>query len=113
MDSRTRTVAKAEGKLGIMCVGLGAVASTFIAGVELARQPREAVWVPLQLATIRLGKRTDERAPLMPAISPVPPRAARRSGVRRVDPVPDDAYWSCSDRRVRQARACRADPRIP
>ena len=37
-DQNARTIAPAEGKLGVLCVGLGAVASTFIAGVELARR---------------------------------------------------------------------------
>src|SRR5574340_362244 len=57
-------IADAEGKLGIVLVGLGAVSSTFIAGVELLRK---GVGQPIgsltQLGTIRLGKRTDKRAP--------------------------------------------------
>jgi myo-inositol-1-phosphate synthase len=34
----TPTIAPAEGTLGVVCVGLGAVATTFIAGVELIRR---------------------------------------------------------------------------
>jgi myo-inositol-1-phosphate synthase len=61
----TRTeVEKAEGKLGVLLVGLGAVSSTFIAGVELLKK---GVGKPIgsltQLGTIRLGKRTDKRTP--------------------------------------------------
>jgi myo-inositol-1-phosphate synthase len=57
-------VGKAEGKLGVLLVGLGAVSSTFIAGVELLKK---GVGKPIgsltQLGTIRLGKRTDKRTP--------------------------------------------------
>ena len=60
------SVPKADGKLGVMCVGLGAVASTFIAGVELTRKGLAKPYGSLtQLATIRLGKRTDNTTPLI------------------------------------------------
>src|ERR1700748_13957 len=54
----------AEGKLGILIPGLGAVATTLIAGVEAVRkgisQPFGSV---TQMGTIRLGKRTENRRP--------------------------------------------------
>ena len=54
-----RAVKPAKGKLGILSVGLGAVATTFIAGVELARKGKaRPVGSLTQMATIRLGKRT-------------------------------------------------------
>jgi myo-inositol-1-phosphate synthase len=57
-------VSPAEGKLGILMPGLGAVATTFIAGVEAIKkdlaQPFGSV---TQMGTIRLGKRTEERQP--------------------------------------------------
>src|SRR5207237_1185929 len=57
-----RNVAPATGKLGVMLVGLGAVATTFIAGVENVRR---GCALPIgsltQLGTIRLGKRTEKR----------------------------------------------------
>ena len=61
-----RTIAPASGKLGLLMPGLGAVASTLIAGVLHSRQTGEA---PLgsvaQMAHIRLGKREDNRNPLI------------------------------------------------
>src|SRR5690606_566657 len=66
VDSQAHTIAPAEGKLGVLVVGLGAVASTFIAGVEHARRgTARPVGSLTQMGTIRLGKRTDERAPLI------------------------------------------------
>jgi myo-inositol-1-phosphate synthase len=54
----------ANGKLGILIPGMGAVTTTFIAGVEAIKlgmaQPIGSV---TQLNTIRLGKRTDNRTP--------------------------------------------------
>jgi myo-inositol-1-phosphate synthase len=56
--------APAHGKLGILLPGLGAVATTFIAGCLLARRGiAEPVGSLTQLGTIRLGKRTDRRVP--------------------------------------------------
>src|SRR5689334_12488298 len=63
-DSKTPTVAPANGKLGVLLPGLGAVASTFIAGCLLARRGLgEPVGSITQLGTIRLGKRTENRVP--------------------------------------------------
>ncbi len=57
-------IAPAEGKLGVLIPGMGAVTSTFIAGLEAIK----AGWAkPIgsltQMATIRLGKRTEGRSP--------------------------------------------------
>ncbi len=53
-----------KGKLGVMTVGLGAVATTMMAGVEAVRR---GIALPIgsltQMGTIRLGKRTDKRVP--------------------------------------------------
>ena len=60
------TIQPAAGRLGVLTVGLGAVASTLIAGVELARRGQAAPIGSLtQMATIRLGRRTDKRTPLI------------------------------------------------
>jgi myo-inositol-1-phosphate synthase len=92
-ESKARSVAKADGKLGVMCVGLGAVASTFIAGVELSRKGLAKPYGSLtQLATIRLGKRTEERAPLIRDFVPLTP--LEDMVFAAWDPVPDDAYRS-------------------
>jgi myo-inositol-1-phosphate synthase len=57
-------VAPAAGKLGVMVVGLGAVATTFIAGVEAVRRGlAQPIGSLTQMGTIRLGKRTDNNAP--------------------------------------------------
>src|SRR4051812_8160871 len=54
----------AKGKLGIMIPGMGAVATTFVAGVEAVRKGISAPIGSLtQMGTIRLGKRTDGRSP--------------------------------------------------
>ncbi|HEV8145571.1 MAG TPA: inositol-3-phosphate synthase [Bryobacteraceae bacterium] len=57
-------IAPAEGKLGVLIPGIGAVSTTFIAGVESIRRGlSEPVGSLTQLAAIRLGKRTDARSP--------------------------------------------------
>jgi myo-inositol-1-phosphate synthase len=57
-------IAPAEGKLGILLVGLGAVSTTFVAGVEAIRRGlANPVGSLTQMGTIRLGKRTDDRVP--------------------------------------------------
>src|ERR1017187_8984053 len=59
-------ISSAKGKLGILIVGLGAVATTFIAGVEAVRKGIAAPIGSLtQMGTIRLGKRTDGRSPMI------------------------------------------------
>jgi len=89
-----RHIAPADGKLGVLCVGLGAVASTFIAGVENARRGRGAPIGSLtQMATIRLGKRTDARSPLIRDFVPLASLDDLVFGAW--DPIPDDAYDSC------------------
>lgn len=57
-------IAEAKGKLGILLVGLGAVSTTFVAGVEAIRKGNaEPIGSLTQMGTIRLGKRTDNRSP--------------------------------------------------
>ena len=57
-------IAPAKGKLGVLIPGIGAVTTTFIAGVEAIKRGMAApVGSLTQLATIRLGKRTDNRTP--------------------------------------------------
>jgi len=60
----TSTIAPATGKLGVMVVGLGAVATTMIAGVEAVRLGlAKPIGSLTQMGTIRLGKRTDNNTP--------------------------------------------------
>ncbi len=64
MSNNGINIAPADGKLGILLVGLGAVSTTFVAGVEAIRKGNaEAVGSLTQMGTIRLGKRTENRAP--------------------------------------------------
>ncbi len=65
-------IAPADGKLGVLLPGLGAVSTTFIAGVEAVKR---GLGVPIgsltQLATVRLGKRSDGRTPLIKDFVPL------------------------------------------
>jgi myo-inositol-1-phosphate synthase len=57
-------IAPPKGKLGILLPGMGAVSTTFMAGVELVRKGKaHPVGSLTQLGTIRLGKRTDNNSP--------------------------------------------------
>ena len=62
--NKPQEVQPAEGKLGVLMPGMGAVATTFVAGVEAVRaglgKPTGSL---TQMGTIRLGKRTDNRSP--------------------------------------------------
>ena len=61
-----------KGKLGVMLVGLGAVSTTFIAGVEaIKRGLSEPIGSLTQMGTIRLGKRTEGRSPLIKDFVPL------------------------------------------
>ena len=60
----TVRIAPAEGKLGVLLPGMGAVSTTFIAGVEAVKRGLgQPIGSLTQLATVRLGKRTDGRTP--------------------------------------------------
>ena len=57
-------ITPAKGKLGVLLPGMGAVSTTFMAGVELVRRGKSnPVGSLTQLGTIRLGKRTEKRTP--------------------------------------------------
>jgi len=83
----------AQGKLGVLLPGFGAVATTFVAGVEAARRGLAEPFGSLtQMNTIRLGKRTDDRTPLIKDFVPL-------AGLDDIvfgawDPIPDDGYQS-------------------
>ena len=85
--------APAEGTLGVLTVGLGAVATTFIAGVELMRAGlEEPIGTLTEMGTIRLGKRTDGSSPTIRELVPLASLDDIRFGAW--DPYPDDAYVS-------------------
>jgi myo-inositol-1-phosphate synthase len=65
-------IAPAQGKLGVLIPGIGAVSTTFMAGVEaIKRGLAQPVGSLTQLATIRLGKRTDGRTPYIKDFVPI------------------------------------------
>lgn len=64
MTNKGLKIAPADGKLGVLLVGLGAVSTTFVAGVEAIKRGLAAPIGSLtQMGTVRLGKRTDNRSP--------------------------------------------------
>jgi myo-inositol-1-phosphate synthase len=89
-------IAPPSGKLGVLLPGMGAVATTFVAGVELIRRGlSKPVGSLTQLATIRLGKRTDGRSP---KISDFVPLASLDSiEFAGWDLFPDNAYEAASE----------------
>ena len=65
-------IAPAKGKLGVMLVGLGAVSTTFVAGVEAIKQGlADPIGSLTQMGAIRLGKRTDNRNPTIKDFVPL------------------------------------------
>lgn len=65
-------IAPAKGKLGVLTPGMGAVSTTFMAGVLAVRKGLSQPYGSLtQMGTIRLGKRTDNRVPLIKDFVPL------------------------------------------
>jgi myo-inositol-1-phosphate synthase len=65
-------IAPAKGRLGVLLVGLGAVSTTFIAGVEaIKRGLAQPIGSLTQMGAIRLGKRTENRNPLLKEFVPL------------------------------------------
>ncbi len=92
-DRSPRQIDAAEGRLGVLIVGLGAVATTFIAGVEAARRGlARPIGSLTQLNTIRLGRRTERRTPLLKDFVPLAGLDDLVFGAW--DPIADDAYTS-------------------
>ncbi len=91
VSTTTPSIEPADGRLGVLLVGLGAVSSTLIAGVEHIRSGNgQPIGSISQMATIRLGKRTDGRTPLIREFVPL-------AGLDQLvfgawDPIPDNAY---------------------
>jgi len=70
--SKVLTIKKAKGKLGVLLPGMGAITTTLIAGVFAARK---GIGKPFgsvsQMQTIRLGKRTEKKTPLIKNFVPL------------------------------------------
>ena len=85
----------ATGKLGILTPGMGAVATTFMAGVEAIRKGiSKPIGSLTQMGTIRLGKRTDARTPLISEFVPLTKLNDIVFG--GWDLFPDDAYQAAA-----------------
>ncbi len=95
--------APAEGKLGVLTPGMGAVATTFISGVLAVRKGFAAPTGSLtQMGHIRLGKRTEERNPLIKDFVPLAALDDLEFG--GWDPYSDDAYAAAMKAGVLDAR---------
>jgi myo-inositol-1-phosphate synthase len=91
VDGGANPIEPAAGRLGVLMVGLGAVASTFVAGVELIRSGHARPFGSItQLGTIRLGRRTDGRVPLIRDFVPLAGLDQMTFGAW--DPFADNAY---------------------
>src|SRR6202162_1122985 len=70
--SKPVEIAPARGKLGVLLVGLGAVSTTFIAGVFAIRKGlAKPIGSLTQMGTVRLGKRTEGRSPKISDVVPL------------------------------------------
>jgi len=97
------SIRPATGKLGILTPGLGAVATTFMAGVESIRRGRsKPIGSLTQMATIRLGKRTEKRAPLIKEFVPLAELDDLVFGAW--DPISDDALTAACKAGVLEQR---------
>src|SRR5437879_3331811 len=92
---RPTAITPPNGTLGVLTPGLGAVSTTFMAGVELVRKGlAPPVGSLTQLGTIRLGKRTEGRSPLIGQF--VPLESLDNLVFGGWDIFPDSAYEAAS-----------------
>jgi myo-inositol-1-phosphate synthase len=83
----------AQGKLGVLLPGFGAVATTFVAGVESVRRGlAKPIGSVTQMQTIRLGSRTEGQSPLIKDFVPLADLDQLVFGAW--DPIADDGYQS-------------------
>ena len=72
MAKKSIHIVEPKGKLGVLIPGMGAVATTFMAGVEaIRRQLGRPIGSLTQMGTIRLGKRPEKRAPAIKDFIPL------------------------------------------
>ncbi len=96
---RPEKLTKPEGKLAVFLPGLGAVATTFIAGCYLAQKGiAKPIGSLTQMGTIRLGKRTDNRVPKLKDFAPLAALADLEFAAW--DLFPDTAYESAKNAKV-------------
>jgi myo-inositol-1-phosphate synthase len=91
VETSEHHIEPANGRLGVLTVGLGAVASTFVAGVELIRRGlAEPIGSLTQMGTIRVGRPAEDRVALIRDVLPL-------AGLDQLvfgawDPMRDTAY---------------------
>ena len=91
MQSNAPDIAPASGRLGVLLVGLGAVSSTLIAGVEHVRRGMgQPIGSITQMGTVRVGKRTDGTSPAVKELVPLAELDQLVFGAW--DPISDNAY---------------------
>ena len=91
METSKHPIEPATGRLGVLTVGLGAVASTFAAGVELVRRGlAEPIGSPTQMGTVRIDGRAEDREALIRDF--VPLAALDQLVFGAWDPISDTAY---------------------
>jgi myo-inositol-1-phosphate synthase len=96
---RPSAIAPARGPLAVLLPGMGAVATTFMAGVFLARRGRGQLFGSLtQMGTIRLGPRTADRAPEIR--EPLPLAQPGELAFGTWDIFPEDAYEAALSAKV-------------
>ncbi len=101
--SGTNPIEPASGKLGVLTPGMGAVATTFISGVLAVRKGyAEPIGSLTQTGHIRLGKRTEDRNPLIRDFAPLARLEDLEFG--GWDPFSDDAYAAAMKAGVLDAR---------
>lgn len=100
---KKQSIHPATGKLGVLLPGMGAVASTFIAGVLSARKGLgKPIGSLTQMGTIRLGKRTDHRVPKVKDFVPLADMTDLVFG--GWDIFPDDMYKASTKAGVLEAK---------
>src|ERR1700741_68068 len=88
-------IVDAKGKVGVLLVGMGGVTTTAITGVGAIRRGRsKPIGSLTQMGTIRLGKRTDGRSPLIQEFVPLAKLDDIVFGAW--DLFPDDAYQAAA-----------------
>jgi len=102
MSEKRIEIAAPTGKMGVLLIGLGAVSTTFIAGVEAIKKGLgKPIGSLTQMGTVRLGKRTEKR---IPKIAEVVPLAGMNDLVFAAwDIFEDDAYAAATNSGVLEA----------
>ncbi len=99
MSQKGVHIEPAEGKLGVLLVGLGAVSTTFIAGVEAVKRGLgKPIGSLTQMGTVRLGKRTENRVPRIQDFVPLAKLEDLVFGAW--DIFPDNAYEAATEANV-------------